>query len=70
MQTSINGVLYSNTITPTTKRHHLFTFNDSGTSNMAQANPDEIAVTRLFVYLKNTLDFDNLEDELFAKKIV
>lgn len=27
-------------------------------------NPDEIAVTRLFVYLKNTLDFDNLEDYL------
>lgn len=33
------------------------------------ANPDEIAVTRLFIYLKNTLDIDNLEDYLLERNL-
>lgn len=33
-------------------------------------NLDQIAVTRLFVYLKNKLDFDAQQDTLFEKRLL
>lgn len=33
-------------------------------------NLDQIAVTRLFVYLKNKLDFDAQQDKLFQKRLL